>query len=112
MFKGRGLSMEKYPMINVYRTGRKIRHIMHSKGLTVHDVQNYLGLATPQGIYHWFCGRNMPSIDNLYALSELFHVPVDAMLCGNRKSEFSFSNHSYDNRLYAYCEKFLELKIG
>lgn len=104
--------MEKYPVINVYRTGRKIKHIMQSRGRTVCDVQNYLGLSTPQGIYHWFCGRNMPSIDNLYALSELFHVPVDAMLCGNRKAEFDFRNCSSDYRLYAYYEKFRELKIG
>ena len=27
----------------------------------------------------------MPSVDNLYALSELFQVSMDEMLCGNRK---------------------------
>ena len=29
-------------------------------------------------------GVNMPTIDNLYALSELFQVPIDAIVRGNR----------------------------
>ena len=40
---------------------------------------------------HWFEGRNLPTIDNLYALSALFHVPVDALICGNREENYRFS---------------------
>ena len=29
-------------------------------------------------------GNSLPTIDNLYALSELFQMPVDEMICGNR----------------------------
>ena len=67
----------KYPVIDMVRTGQNIKRIMQFKGLTVKDVQEFLELSTPQSIYHWFDGRNLPTIDNLYALSELFHVSMD-----------------------------------
>lgn len=56
-----------------------------ARGLTVKDIQEYLELSTPQSIYHWFDGRNLPTLDNLYALSELFEVPLDLLVCGNRE---------------------------
>lgn len=64
----------KYPVIDIKRTGQKIKHIMQMRGMTVKDVQEFLELSTPQSIYHWFDGRNLPTMDNLYALSELFRI--------------------------------------
>ena len=64
--------MEKqFPTIDKVKTGKQIRHLMDSLGLTVMDVQKYMGLATQQAVYHWLNGRSLPSIDNVYALSEL-----------------------------------------
>ena len=31
----------------------------------------------------------MPTIDNLFALSQLFHLPIDAVVRGNRKEKIS-----------------------
>lgn len=104
--------MKQYPVINIYGTGQKIKQIMQQQNITVRTIQEYLGLATPQSIYHWFSGRNMPSVDNLYALSELFGVSVDAMLCGNRKQKFCFEKYSFKKRVYAYYEKIKELRAG
>ena len=104
--------MKQHPVLDIYRTGQKIKQIMQKKGITVKEVQQYLGLETPQSIYHWFNGRNMPTIDNLYALSELFAVPVDAMLSGNRKQNFYFDNSSSKMHLYMYYKKIAELKAG
>ncbi|SNU08193.1 hypothetical protein SAMN06297422_11632 [Lachnospiraceae bacterium] len=42
----------KYPFIDMLRTGQNIKRIMQAKGLSVKDVQNFLGFSTPQGIYH------------------------------------------------------------
>ena len=76
--------MEKqFPTIDKVKTGKQIRHLMDSLGLTVMDVQKYMGLATQQAVYHWLNGRSLPSIDNVYALSELFRVPIDKIICGN-----------------------------
>lgn len=30
----------------------------------------------------------MPTVDNLYALSELFKMPMDCIVCGSRKSAY------------------------
>ena len=85
----------KYPVIDMARTGQNIKRIMKLKGLKVKDIQEFLELSTPQSIYHWFDGRNLPTIDNLYALSELFHLPVDALLVGNRKFECRCQSDMY-----------------
>ena len=101
----------KYPVIDVIQTGQNIKQIMLVNGYTVKDIQEFLGLSTPQSIYHWFDGRNMPTIDNLYALSELFQLPVDAMLVGNRKFEGSYINDMYQ-RVVVYHERMIELKAS
>lgn len=101
----------KYPVIDIARTGQNIKRIMQIKGLTVKDIQEFLELSTPQSIYHWFDGRNLPTIDNLYALSDLFHLPVDALLIGNRKFECKCQSDMYQ-RVYLYYEKIMELKAG
>ena len=94
----------KYPVIDRVRTGQNIKRIMQLKGLTVKSIQEFLELSTPQSIYHWFDGRNLPTIDNLYALSELFQLPVDALLVGNRKFECKCKNDKRQ-RLIVYYEK-------
>lgn len=104
--------MKQYPAIDIYGTGQKIKQIMQQQNITVRTIQEYLGLATPQSIYHWFSGRNLPSVDNLYALSDLFGVSVDAMLCGTRKPQIYFEQYSFKKRMYAYYKKFTELRTG
>lgn len=101
----------KYPVIDITKTGQNIKRIMQLKGFTVKDIQEFLQLGTTQSIYHWFDGRNLPTIDNLYALGELFQVPVDAMLVGDRKLECRCQNDMY-RRVFLYYEKFMELKAG
>ena len=92
----------EYPVIDIKRTGQVIKKVMKAKGLKVEDIQNFLQLGSRQGIYHWFEGQSLPTLDNIYALSELFHMPIDSLLCGNRKYvQVSYSDRS-TRRLYAY----------
>ena len=91
-----------YPIIDMKETGRVIKTIMKARGFTVKDVQRFLELETPQAIYHWFDGRSMPTLDNIYALSELFHYPVDVMLRGNRNYVFPPFRNEMHNRMYLY----------
>lgn len=100
----------KYPVIDIYRTGQNIKKIMQLKGLTVKDIQEYLELSTPQSIYHWFDGRNLPTLDNLYALSELFHLPVDILLKGNRRFKCEPGEEAFLYRAITYYEKILQLR--
>lgn len=75
--------IRKYPQIDIEKTGKRIKTIMRIKGFSVKDVQHFLGLETPQSIYHWLDGRNLPTIDNLYGLSILFNIPIDRILDGS-----------------------------
>ena len=104
--------MARYPVIDIKRTGQNIKKIMQMRGLTVKDIQKFLELGTPQSIYHWFDGRNLPTIDNLYALSELFHLPVDALLKGKREYDYRPAENTLDQRVIVYYEKFRQLQTG
>lgn len=101
-----------YPVIDMVRTGQNIKHIMQRKGMTVKNIQEFLELSTPQSIYHWFDGRNLPTVDNLYALSELFQLPVDALLKGSRKYEYGYVSfqEAVCQRMRVYYEHLLQLQ--
>lgn len=75
----------QYPVIDKKRTAERINFFMRCNRIKPTDIQKYLGLACVQTVYRWLDGTNIPSIDNLYALSQLFGVMVDDMLAGNRK---------------------------
>ena len=102
----------RYPIIDPLKTGQNIKRIMKSRKMSVRDIQSYLELSTPQGIYHWFEGRSLPSLDNVYALSELFRMPVDMLLIGNRKYIFCMDSDSRLRRLYAYYEYIIDPGVG
>ena len=74
-----------FPQINIKETGINLRLIMDMRGITPRKVKEYLKLGSVQSVYNWFNGQNMPTIDNLYALSQLLQVPIDEIICGNRK---------------------------
>lgn len=72
-----------FPVIDKKRTGRRIRELMDARKITVLDVRASLALESTQSIYYWLNGRSLPSIDNLYALSQLLQVPMDDLVCGS-----------------------------
>lgn len=98
-----------FPLINKRETGINLRRIMDERGITAKDVQEYLGLGCVQSVYRWIDGVNMPTIDNLYALSALFQLPIDEIVRGNRApiaSSVTFETLELrDRRLYTYYEK-------
>ena len=101
-----------FPLINKRETGVNLRRIMDLRGITPKDVQEYLNLGCVQSVYRWLDGINMPTIDNLYALSELFQVPIDAIVRGNRapivQDIIVKPLDSRERRLCAYYEKMNE----
>ena len=106
------MERRQYPAIDPVGTGQMIKKIMQTEGFTVKDVQHYLGLDVPQSIYHWLEGKSVPSLDNLYALSELFRIPVDLMLKGNRQYVFVPIRNSTCTRLYIYSNKLTRMLVG
>ena len=103
-----------FPVIDKKKTGIRLRRIMDERALSVKDVQKYLGLGSIQSVYHWLNGISMPTIDNLYALSDLFQLPVDEMLCGNRRYDYRLPGrqNACVKRLQAYHERLQEHKAA
>ncbi|MBR4514833.1 MAG: helix-turn-helix transcriptional regulator [Lachnospiraceae bacterium] len=52
-------------------------------GLTVRDLRDIFGFATPQAIYKWQHGTAMPTIDNLVVLAAVFAVQMDEIIVVN-----------------------------
>ena len=104
-----------FPTINVKETGANLRRIMDKQGITAKDVQEYLNLASVQSVYYWWNGTNMPTIDNLYALSQLLRVPIDAIVRGNGKvilPEPIVLKTAGERRLYAYYKRLYEMQAA
>lgn len=101
-----------FPVIDKRETGIRLRRIMDEQGFTVKDVQEYLGLGSVQSVYHWLNGLSMPTVDNLYALSYLFQMPVDDMICGNRDKIYTDENQERIRRLRAYYDKISKIQAA
>ena len=106
-YEGVFVIKRKYPIIDVARTGQNIKHIMQARGFNVKNIQDFFRFSTPQSIYHWFDGRNMPTVNNLCALSGLFRLLVDTLLKGNRNYEYRPAENAMYQRITIYYEKFL-----
>ena len=68
------------PTIDIKETGHKINVLRVINGLSVRDIQDYLGFSTPQAIYKWQRGECLPTLDNLVALAKLFKVKMDDII--------------------------------
>ena len=66
--------------IDMVKTGMRLRTLAQSKGYSVRDIQQYLGLSCPQSVYRWYKGAILPSVDNLLRLSELYRVHMEELL--------------------------------
>lgn len=65
------------------QTGQNIARLRQQKGLTVKELQDIFGFATPQAIYKWQHGTAIPTVDNLVVLAAVFGVPLDDILVIN-----------------------------
>lgn len=68
------------PTIDMVATGRNIMKLREAAGLTVRNLQDIFGFATPQAIYKWQHGTAMPTIDNLVVLAAVLKVTMDELI--------------------------------
>ncbi len=68
------------PTIDMSKTGQNIKRLRKEKGLSVKDLQNVFGFATPQAIYKWQNGTALPAIDNLVVLAAIFQTSLDDII--------------------------------
>lgn len=72
--------MNIWPVIDMAATGQNIVRLRKRAGLTVKDLQDIFGFATPQAIYKWQRGMAMPTLDNIAVLAAVFGVMIDDIL--------------------------------
>ena len=80
------MQTKRFPVIDLAATGENILRLRQARGLTVRDVQAYFGFEEPQAIYKWQRGKSLPTVDNLYALSDLLEVPMNDILVPAEKT--------------------------
>lgn len=68
------------PTIDMNGTGKRIMDLRKGAGMSVKDLQDIFGFATPNAIYKWQHGIAMPSLDNLVILAAIFDVAIDDII--------------------------------
>lgn len=63
----------------------RIKELREQRGISVRQLQTFLGFEQPQAIYKWQRGECLPTFDNMYAMACFFHVKVDEILVGSRQ---------------------------
>ena len=72
--------MANLPVIDMVKTGQNIGRLRKQAGLSVRDLQDIFGFATPQAIYKWQQGAALPTLDNLVVLAAVLRVRMDDIL--------------------------------
>ena len=72
--------MVTIPTIDMIKTGQHITELRIRAGLSVRQLQDIFGFATPQALYKWQHGTALPTIDNLVVLAAVLGVKVDDIL--------------------------------
>lgn len=83
--------MVNLPVIDMVKTGQNIRRLRKQAGLSVRDLQDVFGFATPQAIYKWQQGAALPTIDNLVVLAAVLQVRLDDILVTDTASQIQIS---------------------
>ena len=68
------------PTINMAATGMNIIRLRKNAVLSVRDLADIFGFATPQAVYKWQNGVAMPTLDNLVVLAAIFNVTMDQII--------------------------------
>lgn len=74
------------PRIDLIRTGERIRGLRKQNNISVEQLRSILGFSTVQAIYKWEKGLNLPTLDNLVVLAEIFHVSMDDIIVMERRN--------------------------
>ncbi len=68
------------PVVNLCKTGAKIKLLMKQSGISARQLQAIMNFPYIQTVYNWTRGINLPTVDNLIVLSELFGVSINDIL--------------------------------
>ena len=72
--------------MNMIKTGKFLQELRKEKELTQEQLAEQLGVAR-RTVSRWETGNNMPDLDILVELSDLYSVDLREILSGERKNE-------------------------
>ena len=67
------------PIIDMQETGKRIKHLRKSAGMTVKELQTVCGVSAAS-VTKWQSGKSLPSLDNMVILASVWSVSIDAIL--------------------------------
>ena len=104
--------MVNLPTIDMTGTGQNINRLRKQAGLSVRELQDIFGFATPQAIYKWQQGVALPAIDNLVVLAALCRPSLKEVVrqlsSPMRYLPLPYSSFVLMNRKYKKSLSFLE----
>lgn len=68
------------PVVNLSATGLRIKSLMKQTGISARELQEIMDFPYIQTVYNWTRGINLPTIDNLIVLSQIFGIPVNDII--------------------------------
>ena len=68
------------PVVNLEATGENINRMRLEAGIAVKDIQEVCGFSSPNAVYKWIHGQNLPTVDNMVILASLLETTVDDIL--------------------------------
>lgn len=75
------------PYFDPIASGRRMRDVRKSRGISVEQVREYMGFESVQSIYKWERGECYPQADTLIALSILYRVnPMELFTTGDAEA--------------------------
>lgn len=81
--------------IDAVETGKRIQELRKRKGLRVVDISDFMGFYEPQAVYKWMRGDSLPTLQNMFQLSQLFETTIDDIIrCSEEPEENMISNQS------------------
>ncbi len=70
----------EYPVIDMVATGERLNSARRERNISVNEMREYLGFNNATSIYRWIRGESLPTLENMYAISILFSMPVNELL--------------------------------
>ena len=66
--------------IDAVATGKRIQELRKQKGLRVTDISDRMGFYEPQAVYKWMRGESLPTLQNMFCLSQLFETSMEDII--------------------------------
>ena len=77
----------EYRNINLEATGKRMEELLKASGISAIDLAKRLGVSN-QAVYKWLKGKSLPTLDNMYQISQICKVPIDDIIVAGVKYSY------------------------